>query len=193
MVGPNQSDLECMKILLPRMYAETLKLLAAMAWAIEGHRKLEICLDDEQSLARWKVEVLPDGDNLYLHQGWKHFARALDLQDYFSHVLWYDSRSQINVMVFDLSTCCKQYPHDFEVSGSQLSLPIVGLRSFVVILKKYHLKVKIRTNNKVCTSFKYGCDKFCASNHLNIGDTCFFSVIYEATCSDDENEEWEEK
>jgi len=46
-------------------------------------------------------------------------------------------------------------------------------------------------NNKVRTSFKYGWDKFCASNHLNIGDTCAFSVIREATCNDDE--EWEEE
>ena len=48
-------------------------------------------------------------------------------------------------------------------------------------------------NNKVRTSFKYGWDKFCASNHLNVGDTYFFSVIREATCSDDDDEEWEEK
>ena len=49
------------------------------------------------------------------------------------------------------------------------------------------------TNNKVRTCFKYGWDKSCASNHLNAGDTCFFSVIHEATCSDDEDEEWEEE
>ena len=48
-------------------------------------------------------------------------------------------------------------------------------------------------NNKVRTSFKYGWDEFCASNHLNIGDTCFFSVICEVTCSDDEDKEWEEE
>jgi len=45
------------------------------------------------------------------------------------------------------------------------------------------------TNNKVRTSFKYGWDEFCASNHLNVDDTCFFSVIREATYSDDEDEE----
>ena len=49
------------------------------------------------------------------------------------------------------------------------------------------------TNNKERTSFKYGWDELCASNHLNIGDTCFFSVIREATYSDDEDEEWEEE
>ena len=48
-------------------------------------------------------------------------------------------------------------------------------------------------NNKVCTSFKYGWDEFCASNHLNIGDTFFFSMIHEATCSNDEDMEWEEE
>ena len=45
-------------------------------------------------------------------------------------------------MVFDLTTCRKQYPPDFEASGSQLSLPVAEPRSFAVILKKYHLKVK---------------------------------------------------
>ena len=48
---------------------------------------------------------------------------------------------------------------------------------------------RTRTNNKVRTSFKYGWDEFCTSNHLNVDDTCFFSVIYEATYSDDKDEE----
>ena len=46
-------------------------------------------------------------------------------------------------------------------------------------------------NSKVRTSFQYGWDEFYVSNHLNIGDTCFFSVIREATCNDDD--ELEEK
>ena len=37
---------------------------------------------------------------------------------------------------------------------------------------------RTRMNNKVRTSFKYGWYEFYANNHLNIGDTCFFSVIY---------------
>ena len=75
-----------------------------MARAIRGRQKLELCLDDEQSLARWKVELFPDGGHLYLRWGWKHFVHALDLQDGFSLVLWYDGWSQINVKVFDLTT-----------------------------------------------------------------------------------------
>ena len=92
-----------------------------MARAIGGHRKLKLCVDDEQSLAYWKVEVFPNDGHLYLHRRWKHFARALDLYDGFSLVLRYDGRSQINIKVFDLTTCRKQYPHDFEASGSLLS------------------------------------------------------------------------
>jgi hypothetical protein len=34
---------------------------------------------------------------------------------------------------------------------------------------------------------------FCANNNLNVGDTCFFSVICEATCSNDDDKEWEEE
>ena len=67
-----------------------------IAWAIGGLRKLELCLDDEQSLARWKVEVFPDiteGGHLYLHRGWSHFARTLDLRNGYSLVLRYDGRS----------------------------------------------------------------------------------------------------
>jgi len=49
-------------------------------------------------------------------------------------------------------------------------------------------------NNKVHMSFKYGWDEFSASNHLNVNaDICFFSVIHEATCSNDEDKEWEEE
>ena len=63
------------------------------AWVIGGRQKLKLCLDDEQSVARWKVEVFPDGSHLYLYRGWKHFAHALDLQDGFSLALWYGGRS----------------------------------------------------------------------------------------------------
>ena len=34
---------------------------------------------------------------------------------------------------------------------------------------------------------------FCADNNLNVGDTCFFSVIHEATCSNDDDKEWVEE
>ena len=55
------------------------KLPVAMAQAVRGRKKLDLCLDDEQSLAQWKVEVFSDGGHLYLHWGWKHFACTLDL------------------------------------------------------------------------------------------------------------------
>ena len=48
----------------------------------------------------------------------------------------------MNIKVFDLTTYHKQYPHDFQASGSHLSLLIVEPRSFAVIVKKYHLKAK---------------------------------------------------
>ena len=60
------------------------KLPVAMAQAVRGRQKLDLCLDDEQSLAQWKVEVFPDGGHLYLCQGWNHFTHALDLQDTFN-------------------------------------------------------------------------------------------------------------
>ena len=48
--------------------------------------------------------------------------------------------------------------------------------------------------NKVLrVSFKYGWDAFYADNDLNIGDTCFFSMIHEATCSNDNDKECEEE
>ncbi|XP_066333544.1 B3 domain-containing protein Os03g0212300-like [Miscanthus floridulus] len=53
----------------------------------------------------------------------------------------------IYVKVFDLTTCRKQYTHNFEAGSSQLSLPIMEPRSFAVILKKYHLKAKYLAKN----------------------------------------------
>ena len=50
---------------------------------------------------------------------------------------------------------------------------------------------RTRANNKVCTVFKYGWDELCASNHLNVSNTYFFSVIRKATYNNDEDEEWE--
>ena len=60
-------------------------------------------------------------------------------------------------------------------------------QSWFVALERIHM------NNKVHTSFKYGWDEFCTSNHLNVSDTCIFSMIHEATYSDDKDEEWEEE
>jgi hypothetical protein len=45
------------------------------------------------------------------------------------------------------------------------------------------------TNKVFRVSFKYGWGNFCANNNLNIGDTCFVSVIREATCSNDDDKE----
>ena len=39
----------------------------------------------------------------------------------------------------------------------------------------------------------YGWGAFCADNNLNISDTCFFSMIYEATYNNDDNKEREEE
>jgi len=48
--------------------------------------------------------------------------------------------------------------------------------------------------NKVLqVSFKYGWGAFYAKKYLNIGDTCFFSMIHEASYSNDDDEEWEEE
>ena len=48
--------------------------------------------------------------------------------------------------------------------------------------------------NKVLrVSFKYRWGAFCTDNNLNIGDTCFFSVMHEATYSNDDDEEQEEE
>jgi len=49
------------------------------------------------------------------------------------------------------------------------------------------------TNKVLRVSFKYGWGAFCADNNLNVGDTCFFSMIRKATCSNDDDEEWEEE
>ena len=45
------------------------------------------------------------------------------------------------------------------------------------------------TNKVLRVSFKYGWGAFYADNNLNIGDTCFFSMICEATCSNDGDEQ----
>ena len=42
-------------------------------------------------------------------------------------------------------------------------------------------------------SFKYGWGAFCADHNLNIGDTYLFSMICEATCSNDDDEEREKE
>jgi hypothetical protein len=50
---------------------------------------------------------------------------------------------------------------------------------------------RTRTNKVLQVSFKYRWGAFCADNNLNFGDTYFFSVICEATYSNDDDEEWE--
>jgi hypothetical protein len=45
------------------------------------------------------------------------------------------------------------------------------------------------------TMFKYGCNKFCVDNGLEVGDTCFFSVVRErkGVMEEDDDEEEEEE
>ena len=50
-----------------------------------------------------------------------------------------------------------------------------------------------RTNKVLQVSFKYEWGAFCADNNLKVGDTYFFSMILEATCSIDDDEEQEEE
>ena len=45
------------------------------------------------------------------------------------------------------------------------------------------------TNKVLRVSFKYGWGTFCADDNLNVGDTCYFSMIHVATCSNDNDEE----
>ena len=52
---------------------------------------------------------------------------------------------------------------------------------------------RTRTNKVLRVSFNYGWGAFCADNNLNVGDTCFFNVIREATYSNDDDEEQEEE
>ena len=52
---------------------------------------------------------------------------------------------------------------------------------------------RTRTNKVLRVSFKCGWGTFYADNNLNVGDTCFFSVIHEATCTNDDDEEQEEE
>jgi hypothetical protein len=150
-------------------------LNAAIARVVGGLRKLELCLDDKQSLARWKVEVFPnvtDGSHLYLHRGWSHFARTLDLRDGYSLVLWYDGRSQINIKVFDITNYRKQCLHDFKADGNQHSLTIMELRSFVVILKKYHLEAKYLVSTRVRRRTYLRCGKLSLSSLSSVFLLC---------------------
>ena len=48
-------------------------------------------------------------------------------------------------------------------------------------------------NKVLWVSFKYGWGDFYSNNNLNVGDTCFFSVICEATYSNDDDEEWDQE
>ena len=52
---------------------------------------------------------------------------------------------------------------------------------------------RTRTNKVLLVSFKYGWDAFYADNNLNVCNTYFFNMIHEATCSNDDDEEWEDE
>ena len=98
--------------------------------------------------------------------------------------------SQVTSVIFliNLFLCeVKNVSVDFNVAHGYQQREAIELQmarnSWFVILER------TCTNNKVCMSFKYEWDEFCASNHLSVGDICFFSVICEANYSDDDDEE----
>ena len=63
----------------------------------------------------------------------------------------------------------------------------MGGRSWSVNLKRSKRVLGDRT------AFKYGWHQFCVDNGLEVGDTCFFRVIREGACADDDDEEWEDE
>ncbi|RLN39902.1 B3 domain-containing protein [Panicum miliaceum] len=65
----------------------------------------------------------------------------------------------------------------------------MGGRSWSVNLKRSKRVLGDRT------AFKYGWHQFCVDNGLEVGDTCFFHVIREGACvdDDDDEEEWEDE
>ncbi|OEL30487.1 B3 domain-containing protein [Dichanthelium oligosanthes] len=62
----------------------------------------------------------------------------------------------------------------------------MGGRSWSVNLKRGKRALGDRT------AFKYGWHQFCVDNGLEVGDACFFKVIREGPCVDDDEEEWED-
>ena len=97
-------------------------------------------------------------------------------------------QATIVLFVISLFLCeAKNVLVDFKVAHGYQQWQAVKLQ---MVVQSWSMALeRTRMSNKVCTSFKYGRDEFCASNHLNVGDTYFFSVIYEATYSDDEDGE----
>jgi hypothetical protein len=63
----------------------------------------------------------------------------------------------------------------------------MGGRSWSVNLKRGRRLLGDRT------ALKYGWHQFCVDNGLEVGDTCFFKVIREGPCVDDDDEEWEDE
>ena len=176
MVGPSQSDLECMKILLPRMYAETLvsahflcaeSNLLGFAFGNElvplsGY--VDRCARRNRQL-QWPrpSEVTGNSNCVWTtSRAWPSgrwrcsptlitctsvrdgSTSAVPSTSKSGSLLYYGMTAshRLTSRSSTLPPTRKQYPHDFEADGSQLSLPITELRSFAVILKKYHLKAK---------------------------------------------------
>jgi hypothetical protein len=75
--------------------------------------------------------------------------------------------------------------HDYK-QWCMVELQMAGLSWFVGLERTL-------TNKVLRVSFKYGWGTFCADNNLNVGNTCFFSVIHEATYSNDDAEEREKE
>ncbi|RCV45942.1 hypothetical protein SEVIR_9G497500v4 [Setaria viridis] len=63
----------------------------------------------------------------------------------------------------------------------------MGGRSWSVNLKRGRRALGDRT------ALKYGWHQFCVDNGLEVGDTCFFKVIREGPCVDDDDDEWEDE
>ena len=71
--------------------------------------------------------------------------------------------------------------HDYK-QRCMVELQMFGQSWFVGLERTF-------TNKVLRVSFKYGWSTFYANNNLNVSGTCFFRVIHEATCSNDDNEE----
>ncbi|XP_066323311.1 B3 domain-containing protein_Os02g10420-like [Miscanthus floridulus] len=93
----------------------------------------------------------------------------------------------INIFLYEAKNVLVDFkrPHNYK-QQCKVELQMAGQSWFVGLERTF-------TNKVLQVSFKYGWGAFCADNNLNVGDIYFFSVIHEATYSNDDVKEWEEE
>ncbi|KAF3325999.1 B3 domain-containing transcription factor VRN1 [Carex littledalei] len=108
--GVRSRKLEFLRVLIPNPFVK-LRIPGKIAKSLQNEPHNRATLYSPRGKF-WHVGIRHEGDDMYLDEGWKEFAKALDLRTGYFVLFQYKVNMVFSVKIFDNTMCLKEYVHD---------------------------------------------------------------------------------